>query len=134
MNDEIVVKPKENSSIIQDLKNKIDNKESVVEKPLITTEPATNEVDGDKSLLKIEIANILGIKDIHDTKFIYVFDSLYNNNPSKGALMEAIRIIERKTGTPRFGLGENKLGLIYNYIKAENAINDAIKVRNSYLE
>jgi len=100
-------------------------------RPTIPIEDARS--DSEIALIKINIASMFGVKDTDDSKFNFVFNELYNQFESKGAILEAIRNIERKTGTPRFGLGESKLGVIYNYLKSEKAINDAIKVRNSYL-
>lgn len=89
--------------------------------------------DSEIALIKINIASMFGIKDTDDARFNFVFNELYNQYETKGAILEAIRNIERKTGTPRFGLGESRLSMIYSYLKSEKAINDAIKVRNSYL-
>jgi hypothetical protein len=100
-------------------------------RPTIPIEDARS--DSEIALIKINIASMFGVKDTDDSKFNFVFNELYNQFESKGAILEAIRNIERKTGTPRFGLGESKLGVVYNYLKSEKAINDAIKVRNSYL-
>ncbi|NBW15945.1 MAG: hypothetical protein EBR82_48975 [Caulobacteraceae bacterium] len=92
-----------------------------------------NHSDSDLALIKLGIASLFDIKDTEDSKFSFVFNELYDQYGSKGAIMEAIRNIERITGTPRRGLGESKLGLIFNYLKTEKTINDSIKVRNSYL-
>jgi len=100
-------------------------------KPVIPIEE--NRSDSEIALIKINIASMFGVRDTDDAKFNFVFNELYNQYETKGAILEAIRNIERKTGAPRFGLGESKLGVIYNYLKSEKAIRDAVKVRNSFL-
>lgn len=125
--DDIKVTPKtEQETTVDNVAS--ENKQS---RPTIPIED--HRSDSEIALIKINIASMFGVKDTDDSKFNFVFNELYNQFETKGAILEAIRNIERKTGTPRFGLGESKLGVVYNYLKSEKAINDAIKVRNSYL-
>lgn len=89
-------------------------------------------------LARLDIGNILGIANPlqiqHDTKLTFVIDQLSDEGKaSKGDIMQRIRDLQTKLGTPRYGHGESALGAIYNYLRAESHLKEATKVRNSFL-
>lgn len=93
--------------------------------------PSTSEADS--SITKLEVAQQLGLVDARDRKFDFVYNYLARNGESKGTIMKTLRDIEVKLGAPRLGHGESRLGLLYNYLRAEQTFEEASKLRNSYL-
>lgn len=85
------------------------------------------------SIAKIEIAHALGITDTANSRFETVYEYLTKEGKTKGEVLNHIRSLETKLGMPRYGLGESRFGILYNYIRSEKALDSAAKVRNSYL-
>lgn len=89
-------------------------------------------------LAKLDVGNALGIQhplDIQfDNKLSYIIDHISESGKaSKGDMLQTLRSLQTKLGSPRYGHGESKLGEIYNYLKAEAHLREAQKVRNSFL-
>lgn len=122
MSDEITVTPKITTPVKVDKITPAD--EAPVSSPLSGTENA---------VVKMELAQHLGVKDMSDEKLKFVYEQLSKNGVSKGDLFASLRNLEVKLGLPRYGLGENNLGRVYNYLRAEYTVEQASKVRNSYL-
>lgn len=94
---------------------------------------ATPSDNGELAVTRLELASYLGVRDISDSKFLFVLEELTKDGPTKGDMFTEIRHIETKMGLPRFGLGENRLGLLYNYLKLERTLTNTTKLRDSYL-
>lgn len=120
--DDIKVTPKVSEHAL----NEESGEESLVSYP-------SNSDMAEQSLIKIDLANQLGVRDTDDHRFNFIFESLSKDTSSKGEIIEKMRNIEKMMGLPRYGLGESRMGLLYNYLKAQSVLDSAVRVRNSYL-
>lgn len=121
MTDGITVIPKNTPVIDED---------SSVEAEAEATLPVS---EADVALQKMEVAQQLGVKDVADRKFEFIYEWLSKEHPAKGDLLQAMRQLETQLGLPRYGHGETRLSVLYSYLKAQHVLDQAIKVKNSYL-
>lgn len=108
----------------------IEDVSSQVEKQ--ATLPVASTVAED-TIIRMEIAQYLDIKDFKDDKFDFIYTQLSKADKSKGHILSSIRSLETKIGLPRFGSGETRLSQLYTYLRAQKAVEDAIRVKDSYL-
>lgn len=109
-------------------------------------EPAKVEPGGDThgiqagpgpDLDAMHIGNFLGVNPFdsqNGDKLYFVIEELRGwGNKSRGDIMKAISKIEHKIGSPNLATGENRIGKLYNFVKANKIAAEAIKERDSYL-